>query len=176
MNYRNRFNTVLMTSILLMSCAARDKGMIPVESDLYSSNSCWFSNNGKFSALLVLADNKSTLVPYFISSKCFVKDNYSNYGESVLHHLNEIRMDDTYGNFSKAFPGKNVSTNAKSDQPMPSSMSKLYFFEAKVDKIIDSPFTVYSPKQILLMENTGYHFEDFLGMTLEQRNDVINKR
>lgn len=121
----------------------------------------------------MLAEGDKVAVPYLVSAKCLIDGEYSSYGEATLHHLNTIRLVDSYGRLQQAVRNLTISGNVVSDQPMPSSNSKVYFFKANLIQVPDTHRNVYAPKRIISMTDTGNRFEEFLSFSEKEREELL---
>lgn len=173
MNWRSRSSTALLAAMLVSSCAKQHESVRVVNSDAYGASACWYDRDGYFVAFLVLAEDSRVVVPYAVSTKCLVNGDYSSYGEAVLHHLNTILLVDSFQTLQSRLPGVIVSDNVRSDQPMPSSESPLFYFKAKLARVHNPYKMVYAPQRIEAMKKTDVTFDKFLSMSLEQRKSFL---
>lgn len=158
--------------MLVAACAQGSENNALVSSETYGSRICWFNKDGILEAFLVVAQEGRIAVPYLISAKCTVRENYSSYGEGVLHHLNAIRMIDLHGRLQQALPTLTLSDNTISDQPVPSSNSKIYYFRAKVRKVPDKYMVIYTPVNIVQFTDMEMSFEAFLKLPMTERQNL----
>lgn len=168
----NRFRLIALGIALVSACAKRDSVAL-VPPSAYGSAPCWVDERGNLVAFLVLAQEGQVAVPYLISSKCLVDGTYSSDGEAVLHHLNTISLIDLDGSLHRAFPDVTLSDNLRSDQPVPSSDSSLYYFKSQVRRIQDSSKTIYVPGKIVDLSLLKMSFEQFLDLPRDRRISLM---
>lgn len=172
-NFRGPFSAILLAAALVGACGENGNKIALVRPEAYASRGCWFDQSGNFVAFLVLAQDDRVAVPYPISTNCLVNGGYSSNGEATLLHLDAIQMVDSYGNLQRAFPGVIISNNVRTDQPVPSSGSKLYYFRARFARVPDRYATVYAPRDILELTDMNMYFERFLALSREQRQRLL---
>lgn len=170
----NRFKVLALAIIFVSACARRDSVAL-VPSNAYSSTPCWINEHGDLEAFLVLAREGRTAVPYLISVRCLVDGAYSSDGEAVLHHLNTIRILDLNRSLSHSLPGVVLSDNLRSDQPVPSSDSVMYYFSARVKQINNPSKTIYVPDKVINIQDLGMTLERFLDLPRSQRKDLMKQ-
>lgn len=129
--------------------------------------------DGHWEAFLVLATEEGTGVPYLISAKCLVTGNFTSYGEAILHHLNTVRITDSYRTLQTAMPGVRILDNLGSHRAQPASLSKVYYFRSNLVRVPDS-LPVYAPKEIFQLTEIGMSFEKFLGLTKDERESLLH--
>lgn len=169
----SRFEFLVLGITLISACAKHNSVTVVASSD-YGSDACWIDRHGDLVAFLILAREDNIAVPYLVSIKCLVSGTYSSDGEAVIHHLNTIRILDSEGSLQRALPDVMLSDNIRTDQPVPSSNSKLYYFRAKVRRIQDPSKTIYVPGKTIKLTDAGMSFEQFLDLPREQRISLMN--
>lgn len=174
MRCTNHFKTIILALIIVSACAKRDNVSL-VPSSAYGSTSCWLNERGEMVAFLVLAREGEIAVPYLISLRCLVDGTYSSDGEAVLHHLNTIRMLDLYGELQHSFTDVTLSDNLRSDQPVPSSNSIMYYFRAEVRRVRSKSKVVYAPYKLMNLNRLGITFEQFLELPRDQRQSLMKR-
>lgn len=163
---------MVFVAMLLAACMQDSKENTVVSSKQYGSSMCWINRDGDLSAFLVLAQEGRIAVPYPISAKCVVNGNYSSYGEGVLHHLNAVRIVDSYGTLQRALPTLKLSNSTISDQPVPYPHSKMYYFRVKIRNVPDKYMTIYEPIHILELIDLKLSFEAFLNLSVAERQSL----
>jgi hypothetical protein len=126
-------------------------------------------------AFLVLAREGRIAVPYLISVRCLVDGAYSSDGEAVLHHLNTIRILDLKGNLQRSLPEIVLSDTLRSDQPVPSSNSMVYYINAQISQVKDPSKTIYVPDRVVDLQSLGISFEQFLDLPRDQRKNLMTR-
>lgn len=175
MNYIGLSSVIVLAATLAAACTKKE-GITLVRSEEYSSRECWFDQRGDFVAFLVLATEGRLAVPDFISTSCLVNGGYSSHGEATILHLGTIPMTDAYGKLQQAFPAFEVSSNTVTDQPLPSSSSRLYFFKARLRRVpSQSRTTIYAPTEILQLTDMNVSFLQLLDMSVEQREELLSE-
>lgn len=172
MNYVNPFKAALL-SLVLCACTKREEAMMLVTPEKYASEDCWGDEQGNFSSLMVLAQRGKVATPYVVSAKCFVDEDYSSYGEGVLHHLDAVLLIDTSGQLQQAIPGLSISDNVRSHQPMPASDAKLYYLRAKAARAAVSSRPSYEVGRVEELRDTGMSFEQFLSLPQKDRENML---
>jgi hypothetical protein len=175
MSWLSRSSALLLCVTLMMSCSVRHDEVRIVRSDEYNSGRCWINGHNEFQSFIAIAQEDDEGVPYAISSNCMVTAGYTSSGEATLHLLNTIRMIDTFGTIQRLIPNLNVSDNVRSDQPMPSSDSKIYFFRAHFTRIPDEHSVIYAPRNVVELTDTGVSFEQFLDMAATDREHLLSR-
>jgi hypothetical protein len=170
----NPFKALVLAASLLAACAKSEDEIALVPPDKYDQSACWFNARGEIVAFLVLAQDGQIGVPYLVSATCMVSGEYSSYGEAVLHKLNTIIMTDSYGSLQRAFPNVKISNNLRTDQPVPSSDDKMYYFRAHFAEVSVPYKTVYAPKDIVELTDVNMTFVHFLGLSKEQREALLS--
>lgn len=168
-NCINRSNVAALCAMLTLACSAKTDTIQLVTSEAYSSDKCWIGPNGEVSAFLVLAEDEGVGVPYLISARCMIKGEYTSQGEAILHHLNTIRLVDSRRMLQRFLPEVAISNNLLTDQPVPSSNSKLYYFTSSIERVPNSTKTVYIPLKIHQLTNMNLSFESFLELSKDER-------
>lgn len=171
----SRSRMALIAAVLFAACAQETKKNTIVSAEMYKTRACWINHAGNLDAFLVLAEEGGIAVPYLISTKCEVSDNYSSYGEGVLHNLNAVRLVDMNKRLHNMLPQLEISDSTVSDQPKPSSHSKMYFFEARVNRIQDNYMVIYTPTKIHNLTDLNIPFASFLGLTAGKRQNIYAK-
>ncbi len=183
---RSRSSLIVLAALSAGACAKGgndgrepDTGRGPpeialVRSEQYGSRACWIDREGAFAAFLVLAREDRVAVPYLVSAKCLVAG-YTSYGEATLHHLNTIRLDDSFDTLQRALPGLAISGNVITDLPTPSSDSRIYYFRARLARAPDRYRTVYAPRNIIELRAMDMSFERFLGLSREEREGLLRQ-
>jgi hypothetical protein len=165
----------LLASVIA-ACANREEGTRTVEADAYVSRPCWFDSGGDFTAFLVLAREGEVAVPWAVSGKCLVEPGRLSLGAATLSQLGRIDLVDNHGVLQRAFPGTSMSTSLITDQPMPSSDSRVYYFRARVTAVRIPSGIAYAPEQILQLGDANMTFERFLGLTAAERERLWRAR
>jgi len=62
------------------------------------------------------------------------------------------------------------------DQPMPSSVDRVYYFRARVTAVRLPNGTAYAPEQILQLDDANITFERFLELTAAERERLWRSR
>jgi hypothetical protein len=169
------FRAALLVSAIA-ACAKREEGIRTVEPEAYASRPCWFNSGGDFTAFLVLAREGEVAVPYPVSGKCLVEAGHLSLGAATLLQLGKIELVDNHAVLQRAFPGTSMSTSVITDQPMPSSDSKVYYFRARVTAVRIASGIAYAPEQILQLGDANITFERFLGLTAAERERLWQRR
>lgn len=156
----------------MSGCAEADNKISLVDEKGYASPACWIDQSREVVAYLVFARNEQLAIPYLISVKCVV-EGYNSYGEATLHMLNTIRVADDYGTLQRAFPNVTIADNVPSDQPLPSSDSKVYYIRMELAKSPGSHVNVRAPNKIVKLSDTNVTFEIFLGLSKDQREQLL---
>ena len=143
--------------------------MRTVAPQAYASQLCWFDPGGELTSFLVLAREDSVAVPYLVSGRCLVEPGQRSLGAATLRQLGAVRMADDHGALRRAFPNASMSTSIITDQPLPSSDSRVYYFRARVTQIRIPSGPAYAPEQILQLDDTNMTFERFLRLTAAER-------
>lgn len=172
-NGTSPFSAIVLAAMLVGACKEDGKKISLVRPETYASRACWFDQSGDFVAFLVLAREDRVAVPYLISINCLVSGGYSSNGEATLLHLDAIQMVDSYGSLQRAFPGVVISNNVRTDQPVPSSGSKLYYFRARFARVPDRYATVYAPRDVVELTDMNMHFERFLDLSRQERQRLL---
>lgn len=170
----NHFRAIVLAVSLLAACTKSEDKIALVPSDKYDSRTCWFNPHGEIVAYLVLAQDGGVGVPYLISTNCMVSEGYSSYGEAVLHKLNTFLITNSYGTLQRAFPKVKISDNVRTDQPVPSSDSRIYYLRARLTEVAVPYKVVYAPKHIAELTDMNMTFEHFLGLSKDQRETLLN--
>ncbi|HYG48434.1 MAG TPA: hypothetical protein VD846_10905 [Allosphingosinicella sp.] len=172
-NYINRSSVAVLCAMMTLACSANTDTIQLVTPEAYSSNKCWIDQNGEISAFLVLAEEGNMRVPYLISARCMIEGDYSSQGEAVLHHLNTIRLVDSRGTLQRILPKMLISNNLRTDQPVPSSGSELYYFRAETERMPHSNKNVYVPLKIHQFTKLNMPFEKFLALSKNDRISLL---
>lgn len=163
---------LLLWPVLLSSCAQNE--MKTVTSSTYSQPECWIDRDGYLATFLILAEDNKVIVPYAVSSKCWIRGDYANDGEAILHHLNTIRVVDTEGVLQSTLPQLTVSDTLRSDQPMPSSNSKIYYLKARVSRLSDTKLIAYTITNVKEFNYLNIYFDRFLGLSKTEREQLVS--
>ena len=121
----------------------------------------------------MLARDRELGVPYVVSENCLVTGNYSSDGEATLHVLNTILLVDSHGSIQRAFPEANIVDNARSDLPLPSSDSEVYYFRTTIDITQNELGAIYRPRTIIELTKLDLDFEEFLQLSREDRGRLL---
>lgn len=173
-SWLSRSSIILFTGALIVACSNGGTELVAVSSETYDSRACWFDRQGDFVAFLALARDGQLAVPYFVSTNCLVRG-YTSYGEATLLHLGTIRMIDSHGSLQRAFPEVRLSGNVRTDLPLPSSDSKLYYFRAQLATVPSEHIVIYAPRNITQLTDMNMQFERFLGLSREEREGLLNE-
>ncbi len=171
----NHFKITLLASALV-ACADGDEAIRTVGEEAYVARPCWFDTEGAFNTLLVLARDSAEQVPYPISGKCLVQLDRRSLASSTLRQLGAVEMVDRDGTLQRAFPGPTMSTSVATHQLMPSLNSRVYYFRARVRTVPMSGNPVYSPEQILQLEDANITFGRLLELTAAERERLWHAR
>jgi hypothetical protein len=171
----SRSSASALLAVLSSGCSVADDKVLLVDEKTYASETCWADQDGIVTGYLTFGRNGQLAVPYLVSANCMVKG-YSSYGEAVLHMLNTIRIADEYGTLKRAFPNIIISDNVLSDQPMPSSDSKMYYIRVHLSKSNGSYSNVLAPNRILELSDVSITFESFLGLSKDDREQLLKSR
>lgn len=175
MSYISLFSVAIFITFAVSGCVNASDKLAQVSSEDYGASNCWLSDSQTLEAFLVLANEDRAVVPYLVSSKCLVNDNYSSEGEATLHHLNAVRLSDSRGTLRQALKLKMVSDNVSTDQPLPSSSSKVYYISGKVIQKTYLGVSTYTFTSIKNLSDSGISFEKFLGLTSTARQSLRDK-
>jgi hypothetical protein len=175
MSYKSRFSGFPLIVIFSFACAKGGAIMSEVSPEGYKEKNCWFDKSAKFTAVLALAGERQDAVPYLISARCTVKSKYTSYGESVLHHLNDVRLLDIHGKLRPMFPDTVVSDRIRTDQPLPSPATKLYYLKADVVRVSDDSMLIYAPTKVGILQELDFSFERFLSMSHPEREGALGR-
>lgn len=169
MNYRNRFRLAVLSLALLASCKDHADSMRIVAPDAYAARSCWFDKSGNLTAFLVFGKRKLVAVPYVISSRCSIDESEGNYGVTTLLHLTTISLVDNYDKLHAKYPSLEFSNSLRSDQPIPSASSKIYYLRAKVKKMNGPYGGIYAPIRIATLLDTNVNLLGLFEMSENER-------
>jgi hypothetical protein len=172
-NRRGRSSAIALAMTMIVACTKGDEQIVLVRAETYESRGCWFDREGDFVAFLALARDDRLAVPHFISTKCLVNGDYDSDGEATIRNLGTISMVDSYRSLQRAFPTVIMSDNVRTDLPLPSSDSKLYYFRAELRTLPRSYDTVYAPQNIVELTDMHMSFEHFLNLSREQRQRLL---
>src|SRR3954466_10630109 len=166
-------NWLSRTSLTLILAAAagchNSDNFRIVSAQGYKSPVCWTDSEGDFASLLTFSDNGASVVPYLISAKCLIDGEYSNDGESILLNINTVRVIEPSRAFQHAFPDKALSNPTRSDQPLPSSASKIYYIKARGGYKKDGQRVIFQPAVVVRVRDMGMTFDRFLGLSRGSR-------
>jgi len=171
MNWLNR--TSLTLALAAIACCQGDDDFRTVAAKDYGSPACWTDSDGDFVSFLTFSNSGDTIIPYLISAKCLVQGGYSSDGESVLLNINTARVIEPTTSFEQAFPHKKLASPTPSDQPLPSSASKIYYIKARGGYRMDGKRTHFQPSAVVRLRDMGMHFDHFLGLSREGRADFL---
>jgi hypothetical protein len=180
LKYTSHISVIGLAAAIVAGChvgddkapSRRDEKSMLVSPDYYSKAACW-NHKGSFRAFLVLAKNGNYAVPDFVSVNCVVNDKSMDAAEAVIFHLGTILMLDSNGAIQGKFPSLRIGGNVASDQPLPSASSKVYYFEADLDRISHPYKTVYAPRKIKKLIDINTSFREFLMLSPVQREELL---
>lgn len=176
MSLKNRFSLILAVSTFMASCGGGAERTMMVRPETYRSGACWTDAQGGFAAFMVLAADGRIAVPYLISANCLVDGPYTSNGEAILHHLNAIYLTDTDGRLQASLPRISIVSNLDSDQPAPSSSSRIFYFRARLRRVPNDNKIIYVPETVMELSELNMTFEHFLGLSREQREQLLRER
>ena len=174
MNFKSPSSFIVLAAALIAACTKAEAEISLVRSDEYVSRACWFDSRGDFVAFLAFGRGGRIAVPDFVSTKCLVSGHGSD-GESIISHLGTIRMIDSYGSLQRVFPHVIISDNVRTDQPLPSSESRLYYVRMRLARVPGTPRAVYAPRNILELTDMNMSFLHFLNLSREQRGRLLSE-
>jgi hypothetical protein len=166
---------MLLTVGMLIGCS-RVSDVRVVTSEEYSSRACWIDANGYLSAFLAFADDTKYSIPYVMSASCLVGGDYASDGESILLNLGKGKMVEPTSALQQAFPNVVLVDPRLSDQPLPSSSSRVYFIQAGGKEVRDGLRSIFKPTRVVQAEDTGVRFEKFLDLSRAARAELRNSR
>lgn len=175
MNYIGLFSAAIFFLSMFSGCAVDSEKLVQVSSEGYGTPQCWLSESQELEAFLVAASEDGVVVPYLISSRCLVSEDYTSQGEATLHHLNAVRVSDSRGTLRRALKVKAVVDNVSTDQPLPSSTSKVYYIRGHVNQQVYTSMTVYNFTDIINLYDSNLSFERFLEFNGEGRQSLRDK-
>lgn len=167
MKSRNHFSFIA-TPLLLLACNAQPSADLVVGPKAYKNPSCWFKKGQEFSAFMVLTIDEAEGVPYFVSSRCIIKENGKDLGSSLMNSLEVIEIVDSNRLLEKRIPNLQITDNTRTDLAYPSSESEVYIIEAVLEEI-NQPEGQFHVANIRRLENTGVQFGALLDMNHAQR-------
>lgn len=163
----------LIAAALLTSCG-RDERKVAVVSlkDYADMPRCWFGDGEDLKAFLVTSDMGSEAVPWFISARCIAKGDLPSYGAATLYLLGNPRVTDPRRLLRSAVP-KMAPDNVRTDVPLPSSSSPIYYVVARLAPLPDHPHW-YEIEDVKRVATTGVAFGRFLEMGPTQRTELLS--
>jgi hypothetical protein len=162
-----------MATAFALACASNEDEVALVRPELYESKECWFDEGGNFVAFLILANEGRLAVPHLVSAKCIVNEGYSSYGESIILHMGTVHIDDRSGSLQRELPGMTISDSTVTDDPLPRSTDKVYYLRARVTRLPDAALFIYSSDRVIELRDTHISFEQFLGLSREDRETLL---
>lgn len=164
---------ILVVSLAVFGCTG--SGMVGVSRHKYSEDLCWFGRNSRTEAFLVFGGGPDRYVPYLISSKCYVIDKGQSIGVSTVTHLGEVAILDRNGVLQKMYPNMKIVSGISSDEPTPSSDSKVYYIQISGGTYYLNGRRVVVPGDIIVRD-IAVTFGAFLGLSRDRRIALLENQ
>lgn len=122
----------LLLILLLSGCSAAPELERVSINDYQRLERCWLDEAGNFSAHIVVARAENTAVPYLISKRCLVEDNYPA-DVSVFNSVSLMQLEITENLVNLIdLRGVKFESNINTHAILPGLDSKIYNVEGKV--------------------------------------------
>jgi hypothetical protein len=82
-------------------------------------------------------------------------------------------MTDRDKQLQRAFPHLKIDGNTLTDQPLPSSKGRVYYFKARLRNDPHPYHKVYTPRNIEKLDDVGMTFGEFLGLSRDARERLL---
>lgn len=172
-------NRALLASLLAIAAAGCSDGAAAQrvsEADYAQIDQCWIGKNGEIEAFLVLGTNETTYVPYFVSKKCYWKNNNR---DASFDNMAIIKIYSDNGKIRDSLNiDKNFGSNTISDIIPSLNFGNVYILRADVEeaRVDDFPDArIYSIHNISMIKDTGVSLDRFAAMEHSERDMVWAK-
>jgi|LakMenEpi03Aug12_release.lakeMendotaPanAssembly.Ray.scaffolds.fasta_scaffold1448364_1 hypothetical protein len=163
-----------MLVIFLFGCSAGSNNLRAVSPEEYFSiDKCWKNESGHFSTIMIVTNQETSHIPYFISRTCDVIDSAYPKGTAFLNYLNAVSVSGDNGELAKlGYLTKPLSSNFVTHLPLPEAGDKVYVFEGTLKTKVNDGFVYYEITSVDVFKDTGLTFQEIIPLTPRQRKNL----
>jgi hypothetical protein len=160
---------------MLTSCEQVERTIDVVTLEEYSNRErCWFEDEGRLEAFMVVAHDGSEGVPWFVSSRCIAKGDLPSYGAATLYLMGFPRVTDPNGLLRKHVAPAMAADNVRTHLPLPEASSQVYLINFRIKPAAQPPHA-YQITEIYRAAPTGVTFGALLEMGPADRTALLKK-
>lgn len=166
-----KFALSALAMMLVTSCSDGRDGLKGVTPDDYLDfKSCWVDADNRFTAFLIVEQNRYGFRPHFVSSRCYVEDFG---GDTTMGHLNDLMVaDDKSALKIRAGLTGDFLSNAVTDIGPPADRSRVYLFKGALVRHAVEGYPdarVYDIAKVDTLIDTKMPFARFRRLTSDER-------